>query len=69
MLDKMYTTFTFQIKPNAAEDWFEVSDEVFMEMLYRTYNKLTPVIKQMLDKQDVHVKGCAYRIRTKKEER
>jgi hypothetical protein len=67
MPDKMYAMFIFEIKPNVAEDWIEVTDDIFMDMLYRTYNKLTPVIKQMLDKQDVHVKGCAYRIRAKKE--
>jgi hypothetical protein len=59
----MTNRFIFQIKPNDEEDWREVTDDVFMDMLYRTYHKLAPVIKQMLDKQDVHVKGCAYRIR------
>ena len=62
---QLMNRFIFQIKRLDQEDWSTVSDDEFMYMLYDSYNKTTPLIKEMLTGKQVHAKGCAYRIRVK----
>ena len=42
-------TFSFQMKGMDDTEWVEVSDDAFMEELYKSYDRLTPYIKSMLD--------------------
>lgn len=59
----MFKVLLFQTKSLDQEEWQTVSDDTFMHMLYRSYSKLTPLVKEMLTGKEVHADGCTYRIR------
>lgn len=45
----MYNKFTFQFRAKSAAAWETIDDSDFMDRLYRHHDKLTPIIKVMLN--------------------
>jgi len=57
--------FTFQFKDrlNDFSTWRTISDDLFMEKLYKYTHKMTPLIKRMLQGEVLAYPEGEYRIR------
>jgi hypothetical protein len=55
----------YQVKFHEKDDWVEISELKFMDQLYRSFNKVTPAIKEMIMGKEVKTKHGIYRLRLK----
>ena len=53
----------YEVKYNDDDDWTEISDVELVDQLYRTYNKATPVIKEMITGKVVKTPHGTYRLK------
>ena len=59
--------FIYQRKAyHDTADWEDISDMEFMDELYMTFNRLSPVVKRLLSGEEIHANGVAYRIKEDK---
>jgi DNA polymerase sigma len=45
--------------------WEEITDTELMDELYKIYNKITPVIKEMIQGKEVKTADAVYRLKWK----
>jgi hypothetical protein len=53
----------YEAKYNEADEWIELSDLEIMDELYKTYMKVTPVIREMIMGNEVETPYGIYRIK------
>jgi hypothetical protein len=55
----------YEIKYHEHEEWIEISDVDLMDQLYKTYDKVSPVIKEMIQGKEVKTAYGMYRLKFK----
>jgi hypothetical protein len=53
----------YEAKYNEADEWIELSDLEIMDELYKTYMKVTPVIREMIMGNEVETPYGIFRIK------
>ena len=53
----------YEIKYHKDEEWMEISDVDLMDELYKTYDKVSPVIKKMIHGKQVKTAHGIYRLK------
>ena len=60
-----YAMPLYEVKYPEEEDWKEISDLELMDELYKSYNKVTPAIKEMIMGKMVKTPHGIYRLKLK----
>jgi len=55
----------YEAKYHKGDEWDEISEIDLMDQLYRTYNKVTPAIKEMIMGNEVETPHGIYRLKVK----
>lgn len=55
----------YEVKYYEADEWKEISELDLMDTLYKTYKKVTPVIKKMMIGKEVETPYGIYRLKLK----
>ena len=55
----------YEVKYHEKDDWVEISELKLMDQLYRSFNKVTPAIKEMIMGKEVKTEHGIYRLRLK----
>ena len=55
----------YEAKYHEEEEWVEISELKLMDQLYRTYNKATPAIKEMIKGNEVKTPYGIFRLKFK----
>ena len=55
----------YEVKYYEDDEWIEISDLKLMDELYRTFNKATPAIKEMIMGKEVKTPYGIYRLKKK----
>ena len=55
----------YEAKYHEEDEWVEISELELMDQLYRTYNKATPAIKEMIKGNEVRTPYGIYRLKFK----
>jgi hypothetical protein len=55
----------YEAKNDDDDEWVEISEIQLMDQLYRTYNKVTPAIKEMIKGNEVETPHGTYRLKLK----
>jgi len=55
----------YEVKYHEADKWKEISELDLMDSLYKTYKKVTPVIKKMMIGKEVETPYGIYRLKLK----
>jgi hypothetical protein len=53
----------YEVRYHEKQDWQEISDVEMMEGLYKTYNRVTPAIKQMIKGKELRTPDAVYRLK------
>ncbi|MGD8293376.1 MAG: hypothetical protein PVF37_16820 [Desulfobacterales bacterium] len=61
----MYKMPCYEAKYSNKNYWEEISDIEMMDGLYKIYNKITPVIKEMIHGKEVQTTDAVYRLKWK----
>ena len=61
----MYTMPLYEVRYHDKKNWEEISDIELMEGLYKIYNRVSPVIKEMITGKEVHTPEAVYRLKLK----
>ena len=59
----MYTMPLYEVRYHDREEWEEISDVELMERLYKTYKRVTPAIKEMINGKEVQTSDAVYRLK------
>ena len=55
----------YEAKKHNDDNWIEISEINLMDQLYRTYNKVTPAIKEMIKGNEVETPHGIFRLKVK----
>ncbi len=55
----------YEVKYTGNHGWEEISDMELMKELYRYYDRVTPVIKKMINGRILHTANAIYRLKWK----
>jgi len=55
----------YEVKYHEGDEWVEISDLMLMDELYKTFNKATPAIKDMILGKEVKTRHGIYRLKKK----
>ena len=61
----MFSMPLYEAKYDKAETWQEISELELMDELYKTYNKVTPAIKEMILGNEVKTPSGIFRLKLK----
>jgi len=61
----MFEMPLYEVKYHEEEDWKEISDLELMDELYKIYHKVTPLIKEMIQGEEVETLHGIYRLKLK----
>ena len=61
----MYKMPRYEAKYFPKNHWEEISDIEMMDGLYKIYNKITPVIKEMIQGKEIQIADAVYRLKWK----
>ena len=61
----MFSMPLYEAKYNNEDVWHEISELELMDELYKTYNKVTPAIKEMIRGNEVKTPYGVYRLKLK----
>lgn len=53
----------YEVRYDANEGWIEISDLEFMDELYKSHKRVTPVIKEMLNGREFRTQEAFYRLK------
>ena len=59
----MYKMPCYEAKYFHKNYWEEISDIELMDALYKIYNKITPVIKEMINGREFRTQEAVYRLK------
>jgi hypothetical protein len=60
----MYAMPQYEIRYNEDGDWDDISELALMDELYRTFDKVTPAIKEMIRGKEVKTPHGFFRLKT-----
>ena len=63
----MFSEPRYEVRCNEKNEWQEISEIEIMNGLYKIYKRVTPVIKEMINGQEVQTPDGLYRLRFKAE--
>jgi len=58
-----YALPLYEVKYHEEDDWREISELELMDELYRTFNKVTPAIKKMIQGEEVKTPNGIFRLK------
>ena len=61
----MFAMPLYEVKYHEKDEWVEISDLELMDQLYRTFQKVTPAIKEMIMGKEVETPYAVYRLKLK----
>ena len=61
----MFAMALYEVKSNEEDDWREISELELMDELYRTFDKVTPAIKEMIQGKEVKTPHGIFRLKLK----
>jgi hypothetical protein len=61
----MYSMPLYEVKYHGEDDWKEISDLELMDELYKIFNKVTPIIKEMIKGEEVETPQGFFRLKLK----
>ena len=61
----MYSMPLYEVKYPETDEWKEISDLELMNELYKTYSKVTPAIKEMINGKEIKTPHGIYRLKFK----
>ena len=61
----MYKMPCYEVKYFPKNYWEEISDIELMDGLYQIYDKITPVIKEMIHGKEIQIEDALYRLKWK----
>ena len=53
----------YEVKYHEEDDWKEISDLELMDKLYKTFDKVTPAIKEMIQGKEVETPHGIFRLK------
>ena len=53
----------YEVRYSKEDEWTEISDVELVDQLYRSFNKVTPVIKEMIAGKEVNTPHGTYRLK------
>ena len=53
----------YEAKYHKEDEWVEISELELMDQLYKTYSKVTPAIKEMINGKEVQTSEAVYRLK------
>ena len=53
----------YEVRYCGKQEWEEISDVELMDGLYKFYRKVSPVIKQMINGNELQTPGAVYRLK------
>ena len=59
----MWALPLYEVKYHEGDEWTEISDVELMDQLYKSYNKVTPIIKEMILGKEVSTPYGIYRLK------
>ena len=59
----MVTMPRYEVRYHDKGNWQEISDVELMEGLYKIYDRVTPVIKEMIEGKDLQTPDADYRLK------
>jgi len=59
----MFTMSVYEVRYNDHMKWEEITELDLMEGLSRTYDRIAPVIQQMLEGKHIHTPEAVYRFK------
>ena len=59
----MFEMPRYEVKNHESDDWKELSELELMDELYKTYNKVSPAIKEMIMGNEVETPYGIYRLK------
>ena len=59
----MFAMPQYEVRYNEEDDWKEISELELMDELYRTFDKVTPAIKQMIMGEEVRTPHGIFRLK------
>lgn len=59
----MWAMPLYEVKYQEEDNWTEISDVELMDQLYRYHNKVTPVIKEMINGKEISTPDGTYRLK------
>ena len=60
-----YSMPLYEVKYHGEEHWKEISDLELMNELYKLFNRVTPIIKEMIKGEEVETLYGTYRLKLK----
>ena len=61
----MFAMALYEVKSHEEDDWREISELELMDELYRTFDKVTPAIKEMIQGKEVKTPHGIFRLKLK----
>ena len=62
---EMFSMPLYEVKYPGADEWREITDLELMDELYKTYTKVTPAIKEMINGREIETPYGIYRLKLK----
>ena len=59
----MFALPLYEIKYHEDGDWIEISDVDLMDQLYKTYDKVSPIVKEMIKGKEVKTTHGMFRLK------
>ena len=59
----MYSLPRYEFRRHEANEWKEISELEIMNELYKSYNRVTPIIKEMISGKEVQTPKGLYRLK------
>ena len=53
----------YEVRYHEKDDWQEISDVELMEGLYKVYDRVTPVIREMIKGKELRTPDAFYRLK------
>ena len=60
-----YAMPLYEVRYSSNDHWEEISDVELMEDLYKTYDRVTPAIKEMIKGKELRTPDADYRLKWK----
>lgn len=59
----MFSMPRYEVRYDDNEEWKEISELEFMDGLYRSYHRVTPAIKEMIEGKELRTPHAVYRLK------
>ena len=59
----MITMPSYEVRYGEDEEWKDISELELMDGLYKSYQRVTPAIKKMIEGEELHTPDAVYRLK------